>query len=126
MTIGSKTLRVALLGAVSAAFSVSVLAQAVVADAAPQVHVSYADLNVSTAAGAKVLYSRISSAASNVCPADAKELRSHQAHAACMEQVIGGAVRDANLPQLSKLFTEKMGAKIAAHYETSPVRVAND
>jgi UrcA family protein len=125
MTIGSKYLRVALLGVVSAAFSASIVAHAAVVDAAPQVHVSYADLNVSSAAGAKTLYGRISSAANNVCPADARDLRSHQAHAACMEQAIGGAVREVNLPQLSRLFTERKGAEIAARYGVSPVRVAS-
>ena len=74
-------------------------------DALPSKRVSYADLDISTPAGAKVLYSRITRAAKDVCssytgfdPLGAAQLRNR-----CVDFAIANAVKDVGSPALSAL-----------------------
>jgi UrcA family protein len=97
------------------------------ADEAPSVHVSYADLNLSSVAGAKSLYRRITVAANNVCPTEARDLARHQIHESCVQETVAAAVRDVNAPQLSTLYVAKNGEDIAAKFGVStPVRTARN
>jgi UrcA family protein len=60
---------------------------------ANSVTVRYSDLNLSTAAGAKVLYQRIHSAAERVCgDANSRQLDQAAAAKACMDQAIANSV----------------------------------
>jgi UrcA family protein len=70
----------------------------------PTQKVSYADLDISKPAGAKVLYSRIVAAANRVCAFDGyKDLATmHWVHV-CTDRAIDNAVRDVDSPALSAL-----------------------
>jgi UrcA family protein len=73
-------------------------------DALPSKRVSYADLDISTPAGAKVLYGRIVRAAKDVCnftgfdPLGATQVRNR-----CIDYAIYNAVKDVGSPALSAL-----------------------
>jgi UrcA family protein len=73
-------------------------------DALPSKKVSYADLDISTPAGAKVLYGRIVRAARVVCnytgydPLGASQVRNR-----CINYAIDNAVKDVGSPALSAL-----------------------
>jgi UrcA family protein len=76
----------------------------------PQVHVNYADLNVNTAAGAKVLYQRIRGAADLVCGvADTRELARLSRAQACAAHAIAEAVDAVNSPVLTAVAEVKTG-----------------
>jgi len=97
------------------------------ADEAPSVHVSYADLNLSSAAGAKALYQRINVAANEVCPKDSRDLALKQLHLSCMQEAVAAAVRDVNSPQLSTLYVAKNGEEAAMKLGvSSPIRTARN
>jgi UrcA family protein len=70
----------------------------------PQQRVGFADLDISTAAGAKVLYSRIAVAARQVC-ADygLKDLATMARVNECVDLAIDNAVKKVNAPALSAL-----------------------
>lgn len=68
--------------------------------------VNFADLDVSRSAGAAVLYSRIRSAARDVCePAIARESMSRTIR--CMDAAIARAVADVNAPALTSYHLAK-------------------
>ena len=70
----------------------------------PSKTVKFGDLNITTAAGAKVLYRRIQVAAMEVCPAQfAYSLRIEQAQRACVEHAIDNAIKKVNSPVLTEL-----------------------
>jgi UrcA family protein len=97
------------------------------ADEAPSVHVSYADLNLSSAAGAKTLYRRINVAANEVCPNDSRDLALKQIHDSCLQEAVAAAVRDVNAPQLSTLYVAKNGEEAAMKLGVSaPIRTAKN
>lgn len=74
------------------------------ADAPPSRKVSYADLDVSTPAGAKVLYGRIQSAAKQVCQYNGfQTLGTLQMVNRCIDSAIDKAVKDVGSPALSAL-----------------------
>jgi UrcA family protein len=76
----------------------------------PQVHVNYADLNVNTAAGAKVLYQRIRGAADLVCGvADTRELARLSRAQACAAHAIDEAVATVNASALTAVAEAKTG-----------------
>ncbi len=81
-------------------------------NALPQVRVSFADLNLDTAAGVNTLYTRVARAADVVCPADSQELSRHVAYKSCASKAIGDAVRNASIPALSQLYTDKTGISV--------------
>jgi len=68
----------------------------------PSATVRYADLNLSTEAGAKALYQRIAYAAKQVCPvADIRDLSRLVVARACQQAAIAGAVSAVNSPLLA-------------------------
>jgi UrcA family protein len=70
----------------------------------PTKTVKFNDLNITTAAGAKVLYRRIQTAAVEVCPAQfSYSLRMEQAQRACVDHAIDNAVKKVNSPALTEL-----------------------
>jgi len=80
------------------------------AEDARQVHVSYADLNLNTAAGATVLYQRIREAASNVCALPVERDLGHVSRTkACMARVIAEAVETLDNPAVSRVYEQKSG-----------------
>ena len=70
----------------------------------PSKRVSYADLDISTPAGAKVLYRRIVRAAKDVCDsAGLDSLGAAQLANRCIDYAIDNAVKDVGSPALSAL-----------------------
>ena len=85
--------------------------QAFAADAADDIRsekVSYADLNLSTPAGAAALYNRIASSARRVCGSDDMPGR-HFAWKGCCRSAIDAAVSTVNSPLLTALHEGKTG-----------------
>jgi UrcA family protein len=80
------------------------------AQQAPQLHVKYGDLNISTTAGANVLYRRIRAAAVQVCGVpDHRELaRSAQAEA-CTARAVADAVAKVDAPALTRTYLRETG-----------------
>jgi UrcA family protein len=73
-------------------------------DALPSRRVSYADLDISKPAGAKVLYGRIVRAAKDVCHySPTGPLGLSQSSRSCVDHAIDNAVRDVGSPALSAL-----------------------
>jgi UrcA family protein len=85
----------------SAAFTVSMLPAAAHAadDNVVSMKISYADLNIQTPEGAKVLYKRIRHAAFVVCPG----YGDLQEEFKCVDQAIAGAIKQVDSPALSAL-----------------------
>lgn len=76
--------------------------------------VSYADLNLTTPAGAAALYGRIEGAARRVCGPD-NILGRHFEWKACFKSAIAGAVNKVNSPMVTAVHESKTGgAKLAA------------
>src|SRR5277367_1455885 len=70
----------------------------------PSKRVSYADLDISKPAGAKVLYRRIVKAANEVCQVSGFEsLGAAQLTKRCVDHAIDNAVKDVGSPALSAL-----------------------
>lgn len=93
-----------------ATLSLSLAAQNAVADTGfddvKTATVSFGDLDLSKAAGAKTLYSRIKRAARTVCgPYDSIQMR--RAWRQCLDTAISNAVADINQPTLAALHAEK-------------------
>jgi UrcA family protein len=73
-------------------------------DGLPTRTISYADLDISKPAGAKVLYGRIRSAANQVCDYSAYwEMSLRQTQHDCVEKAIDKAVKQVDSPALSAL-----------------------
>jgi UrcA family protein len=73
-------------------------------DGLPSKRVSYADLDISKPAGAKVLYGRIVRAAKEVCQSDGYDsLGAAQLVSRCIDHAIDNAVKDVGSPALSAL-----------------------
>ena len=76
--------------------------------------VSYADLNLSTPAGAAALYGRIEGAARNVCGPD-NILGRHFEWKGCCKSAIAAAVTKVNSPMLTAILDSKnVGPKLVA------------
>jgi UrcA family protein len=74
------------------------------------VHVSYADLNLSTRADAAVLYQRIVGAAKQVCAMPVEGDLGHVSQTkACMARVTAQAVAAIDNANLSRTFEERTG-----------------
>jgi UrcA family protein len=98
--------RVAVLAVSLLAGSLGV-AHAAPAQDAPQVVVSYGDLDLSSGEGVRELYKRISAAAREVCPyPDARELGLAMVNRSCRDAAISRAVREVKSPQLVALRAE--------------------
>ncbi len=66
---------------------------------------SYADLNLNTAAGARVLLSRLKTAAAEVCaPFQVRDLRQNLLWHACYAQALAEGVRQVNHPMVTVLY----------------------
>jgi UrcA family protein len=103
----NKTGRVAMLVGCLLAGSLGVTQAATPAGEVPKIVVSYSDLDLSTTAGARTLYRRISFAAQQVCPfQDEVELSRRAKNHACREEAIERAVRSVNSAQLAAVRTE--------------------
>ena len=76
-------------------------------EATRSVRVSYADLNLTTQAGAATLYGRIRSAARQVCGYEGPSFTS------CFKKAVGDAVAQVNSPQLTALYQGKSPAVTA-------------
>jgi UrcA family protein len=81
-------------------------------ETARSVKVSYADLDLSTQAGAATLYSRIRGAARTVCGDDDLPY-THWAWKKCFNEAVGNAVAKVNNPQLTALHQGKSPAVTA-------------
>jgi UrcA family protein len=93
----------AIFGALASSFSAVSAADA--SSKPINVNVKSADLNISSPAGARVLYSRIRAAAENACSyywfdRDADQVR-------CVHDAIANAVTKVNRPALSAVYNEK-------------------
>jgi UrcA family protein len=71
------------------------------------VKVQYADLNLSSPAGAKVMLQRIHRAADAVCgPQSTSRIdRVARLHETCVKHAISGSVRQLNIPMVTALYT---------------------
>jgi len=95
---------------VAAAAVCAALAGGVRADEAPQVHVSYADLNLNTSQGATALYQRIHGAAVQVCALPlAQDLGQATKIKVCMARAIAESVAAVNNPNLTRVYEQKAG-----------------
>jgi UrcA family protein len=78
-------------------------------DALPAKRVSFADLDISKPADAKILYGRIVAAAHEVCTLSGyKDLRAMQRVNGCVDRAINNAVKDVDSPALSALRPSSM------------------
>ena len=75
-----------------------------------QVKVKYGDLNVSSAAGAATLYTRIRLAAEAVChPFNNRDFASQKLFAGCVYKAMSNAVNEVDQPTLSAIYNAKTG-----------------
>ena len=81
----------------------------------PSVVVRYADLNLATGEGTRVLYARLSSAASRACGGQPgmRELRRQQNYRACYDKAMAKAVK--------KIDNQRLQALYAEHHSTQSV-----
>jgi UrcA family protein len=106
LTIGAATL----LCALSAQAGTEPASSPVVAKS---VVVHYADLNLGATEGAKTLYARLSSAASEACGGEQYkvDLRRDRAYRACYEQTLDEAVTKIDSQQLQALHAERTSSR---------------
>ena len=75
----------------------------------PDVAVGYADLDITTQAGAETLYERIQQAAARVCPpADSKMLTQYVAVMRCRNTVVEHAVSSLSSPQVTAVYAARV------------------
>ena len=86
----------------------------------PQVHVQYADLNVSSPAGAAVLYQRIRVAAAQVCGTpDQRDLARLEQAKMCTDKAIARAVTAVGNDMLTDLYQAKAHDVAAAKFASN-------
>jgi len=91
------------------------------ADAAiPQRAVSYADLDLSEAAGVEILYGRIRAAARSVCGATTAQPLTLLAGQECTREALAGAVAKANIPPLTAYHARRSPVFLRPHVATRP------
>jgi len=103
----SRALRtgVAMIAGCLVAAVASVAAATPAPDDVPSVTVRYADLDLTTEAGAHTLYRRIRLAARAVCPsADSRDLARLAVTQSCQEQAIARAVQAVSSPRLAAVY----------------------
>ena len=104
---GSRAYRAGLVAGLMAVM-VLAAARAPAAVAGGDVAVNYADLDISTTAGAEKLYERIRQAAAEVCPqVDFVELQRHAAAERCQNAAIAQAVSHIASPQLAAIYAAR-------------------
>ncbi|GAA0537827.1 UrcA family protein [Rhizomicrobium palustre] len=75
------------------------------ASAAPQISVSYADLDLARPAGATTLINRIRVAAETVCgSADIRDLAAFRRRSACVTEAMDNAIRSVNAPLVARVY----------------------
>jgi len=95
---------------VATAVACTALCAGVRADQVPQAHVSYADLNLNTHAGATVLFRRILGAADQVCALPLERDLAHVAETkACKARVMAQAVGALDNPNLTEVYEQRVG-----------------
>ena len=71
--------------------------------------VTYGDLNLDNAAGARALYARLQQAAKQVCsPAESKELSRQQGWKQCVRDALASAVVQINKPAVTALHSRSV------------------
>lgn len=86
----------------------------------PQVHVKYADLNLSSTAGAAVLYQRIRVAATQVCGTpDQRDLARLQQAKVCTDNAIASAVAAVGNETLTVLYQAKTHTVATARFASN-------
>jgi|SRR5882762_165262 len=104
----NRTIRTKLYAAIYCTFGTAALcaasASVEAAEDLPSKTVQFADLNITSQAGAKVLYGRIRAAARDVCRASSGgDPFLRPGVSACIEKAIDKAVKDVNSPVLTSL-----------------------
>jgi UrcA family protein len=74
------------------------------------IKVRYADLNLATEDGTRILYQRLVAAAERVCPAAGKpaELRQNRTARSCINAAVQDAVKQVRNPQLAQVAASRM------------------
>lgn len=95
--------------AIGAAGNVHAATATAMDTATPTLKVSYADLNLATTQGSKVLYGRIVDAARAVCVvADIRDLGAVASANACRQDAIARAVRSVHSEQLASVYATQL------------------
>ena len=82
------------------------------ASAAPEMTVSYQDLNLANVADVRVLYRRLKAAATDVCGnVPAQQLQRHLAFERCYNAALESAVTQIDLPQLQAMYQSDAAAQ---------------
>ncbi len=80
------------------------VASAAPSDSPPSIRVSYADLDLSTDRGVRILYGRIVAAAQQVCPdVEMQNLTLYWKMRACQKRAIAAAVQQVGSPRLAAI-----------------------
>ena len=89
----------------------------------PAVRVHFADLNPSTAAGARALYDRIADAAQSVCGPvfSLWDANAHRTWKACYRATIDHTVSKINRPELTALHQKTIGNPVRSQIAASPL-----
>src|SRR5215467_8264036 len=82
-------------------------AQVLAGEPAKSIRVSYADLDLSTQAGATTLFNRIRGAARQVCGDEGTTYTDHVIWQGCIKRAVGDAVATVNNPRLTALYQGK-------------------
>ena len=89
-------------------FMILAATQASAQTVGPDVVVRYADLNISTAAGAEKLYERIRLAAAEVCPpANRFDVVRYRMYLSCQDAAVAHAVGSISSPQLAAVYAAR-------------------
>ncbi len=83
-------------------------------DPLPSVTVRYADLDLSTNAGATTLFHRIRGAAKGVCGTPGTSIVEQMDWRGCVDSAVSNAVAAVNSPMLTAVFTGKPPATVTA------------
>jgi UrcA family protein len=114
---------IAIFGLLVSTFAAVCSASATDSSGAPQATVKYADLDISTAQGAAMLYNRIRFTAEGLCaPLNRGDLASKFRVQTCVQQAIEGAVAKVNRPALSAVYATKYGVPQPAKILTADRR----
>lgn len=92
---------------------------------APQVVVTFGDLNMSTRQGAAALYERIAAAAGEVCQSyavDSRDLAAQQQVRACVHKAIADAVTKVAQPELLAIYNAKNHRPVPAMVAIAQLR----
>jgi UrcA family protein len=86
------------------------VARSATPDAAPSVKVSYGDLDLANAQGARVLHARITAAARQVCAPDGLDIRDltlYSVERSCMSETVANAERKVQATKVARIDVRK-------------------